>query len=302
MLVWALTATAATLIIMLVWVAYRRQVRKTCRQLAFLKEEETNLRLTGELPFSELNDLIDGINEVLDRARDIEQHAKEGEDRLRETITNLSHDIRTPLTSVDGYLQLLMDSGDEAERQHYISVIRSRVESLKDMLEELFTYAKLQDREYELAIEGMNFGKCVFDTVFSFYDDFRTRGIEPEVDFCEERLYVEGNPEAMRRVLQNIIKNALEHGRNGIALTLREEAGTAVFVCANYVDKPEEIDVEQVFRRFYKADAARTHTSTGLGLYIAKNLTERMGGTVSAEVREDWFSVEVRMPLCGKYV
>ncbi len=300
MLIWALAATAATLIIMLVWGAYRRQVRKTCRQLAFLKEEETNLRLTGELPFSELNELIDGINEVLDRARSVEQQAKQGEDRLRETVTNLSHDIRTPLTSVDGYLQLLMNSEDEEERQHYISVIRGRVGNLKEMLEELFTYAKLGDRAYELTVEPTDFGKCVFDTVFSFYDDFGAKGIEPQIQFSEKRLYVEGNVEAFGRMLRNIIKNALEHGKKDIALELREDGTEAIFLCKNRVEHPENIDVSQVFTRFYKADAARTHTSTGLGLYIAKTLAERMGGTMTAAVQEDWFSVEVRMPLYEK--
>lgn len=104
---------------------------------------------------------------------------------MKETITNLSHDIRTPLTSLDGYFQLLSQSESEEEQQHYIAVIQSRIISLKDMLEELFTYTKLQNESYEIALEPVDFGKCVFDTVFSFYDEFQKKGIKPEIDFCE---------------------------------------------------------------------------------------------------------------------
>ena len=170
--VWAIIATVVAAITILILIVYRRQVKMTCRQLAFLKEHQTNLRLTSDLPLKELNELVDGINDILDLSREIRKSAQQSEDSLKETITNLSHDIRTPLTSMDGYFQLLVQSDSEEERQHYIAVIQNRITSLKDMLEELFTYTKLQNESYELAVESLDFGKCVFDTVFSFYDEF----------------------------------------------------------------------------------------------------------------------------------
>lgn len=163
---WAIIATAVAVITIFIFFAYRRQVQKTCRQLAFLKNHQTNLRLTSDLPFHELNELVDGINDILDLSREIKKTAQQSEDSLKETITNLSHDIRTPLTSMDGYFQLLTQSQSEEERQHYIAVIQSRIVSLKDMLEELFTYTKLQNETYELEIEPLDFGKSVL-TPFS---------------------------------------------------------------------------------------------------------------------------------------
>ena len=120
---WAIIATAVAVITIFIFFAYRRQVQKTCRQLAFLKNHQTNLRLTSDLPFHELNELVDGINDILDLSREIKKTAQQSEDSLKETITNLSHDIRTPLTSMDGYFQLLTQSQSEEERQHYIAVI-----------------------------------------------------------------------------------------------------------------------------------------------------------------------------------
>ena len=230
---------------------------------------------------------------MIDQSREVRESAQHNEMQLKETITNLSHDIRTPLTSLDGYFQLLQQSDSEEERRKYVGIIQSRISSLKEMLEELFTYTRLQDADYELETGRIDFGKCAYDTVFSFYDEFQNRGIEPQVDFCGGHLFVRANDEAVRRALQNLIRNALVHGHTGISLELFEENGKAVFRCSNDVAHPEEIDIERVFSRFYKADSARTHTSTGLGLSIAKGLVERMDGEIRAELEEERFVVEI---------
>ena len=134
MIIWTSAATAAAVILLIILILYLRQVRKTGRQLAFLKEQRTNLRLTSDLPLKEINELIDGINEVLDQSRKIRESAQQNETQLKETITNLSHDIRTPLTSLDWYFQLLQQSDSEEERRKYAGIIRSRIASLKEML------------------------------------------------------------------------------------------------------------------------------------------------------------------------
>lgn len=290
----ALAAAAACIGILAV---YRRQVKKTCRRLAFLKEHQTNMRLTSDLPFRELDELADQINEVLDFSRRMQKISQKNEDSLKETITNLSHDIRTPLTSMDGYFQLLAQSPSEEERQHYIAVIQSRITSLKDMLEELFTYTKLQNENYELSVGTMDFAKCVFDTVFSFYDEFQRKGIEPQIDFLQGHLPTSGNPEAVRRALQNVVKNALEHGCEKIMLQLQQDGSQAIFRCSNDVENTDEIDIQKVFSRFYKADTARSSTSTGLGLSISKDLIEKMGGTIHAGLKGSLFIIEIRFPL-----
>ena len=297
MIIITIAACAAAILLAVLFCLYRRQVQKTCRQLSFLKEHTTNLRLTSDLPFGELNQLTDCINELIDDSRKIRLEARLQENRLKETITNLSHDIRTPLTSMDGYFQLLLESDSPAERNRYLSIIQSRIKSLGEMLEELFTFARLQDADYQLPTERIDFARCIFDTVFSFYEEFRKKGIEPAADFCDGHLFVTGNEEALRRAVQNLIRNALVHGHENFILKLYEEDGQAVFRCANQVEHPEEIDITRVFGRFYKADSARTHTSAGLGLSIARELTERTGGQIRAQLSGNLFEVEIRYPL-----
>lgn len=295
--IWIILAAGAAAAEGVLLILYRRQVRRTCRQLAFLREQKTNLRLNAELPFPELNALNDEINGLLDRMREAEREAKAGEDELKETITNLSHDIRTPLTSMDGYFQLLAQSGSGEERARYIAVIQSRIASLKGMLEELFTYTKLQNAGYELELERLDFGECVYEAVFSFYEDFKARGMEPEIDFCGERLTVMGNREGLRRMLQNIVRNAMVHGKSKIAFYMGVQEACAVFACVNDVEHPEELDAGRVFSRFYRADSARTHSSTGLGLSIARGLAERMGGRAEAALDGELFTVRILLPL-----
>ncbi len=297
MIVWAILATLVAAVAISLLIFYRRQVKKTCRRLRFIKEQDSNLSLPAELPFAELDELADSINDMLALFRRERLAAKTGEETLKETIVNLSHDIRTPLTSLDGYFQLLADSPSPKERAHYLDVIQSRLRSLKEMLEELFTYAKLQDENYMPALTTVHFSQCVHHVLFSFYDEFKAKGIEPFVDFCDEALTVCANEEALARVLQNIIKNALLHGHSAISFRLYQENGHALFECANDVKEPDAIDMNQIFGRFYKADTARTHVSTGLGLAIAQGLSRRMGGQVSAQLRGAVFSVCLQLPI-----
>lgn len=296
MVVWAVIATILAGVLLVLLLLYRRQVQLTCRQLAFLKKHQTNLRLAAGFPFPELNQLNDGINEILDRSREIERAVSSSDRQLRETVTSLSHDIRTPLTSLDGYFQLLAQSASEEERRRYIAIIQGRIASLNEMLEELFTYAKLQNESYELSLERVDLSKCVTDTLFSFYEELNRRGITPNIVLCEERVWIQANGEAVRRVLQNILKNALEHGQSLLLIRLEHQEGRAVFTCTNDVANSGEIDMDQVFTRFYKADSARTHTSTGLGLSIAKGLTERMGGAITAALQDAQFIITLTFP------
>lgn len=293
MIVWAVAATVAAIVFLTMIILYRRQVKQTCRQLAFVKENDTNMRLQKMGGFPELDTLRNELNEVITQTKKLNRETIRNEERFKETITNISHDIRTPLTSLDGYFQLLQETESEEERERYVAIIKERITGLKAMLEELFTYTKLQNKNYELAVESLEFGKCVYETVFSFYEEFKNKGIEPEVEFAEEVYPIVGNKEALRRIMQNMIKNALEHGKSAIAMRLWEENGYVWFACENDVERPEEIDIEQVFERFYKADSARTHTSTGLGLSIARNFTEKMDGKMAVKLEEDRFGIQV---------
>ncbi len=297
MWIWAIAATLLSIALAITFTAYRRQVKNTCRHLAFMEKNKTNLRLRGELDFRELNELADSVNQLLDDSDRLKHEVLQSGQELKDAITSISHDIRTPLTSLDGYFHLLSEAQTDEEREQYISVIRGRIDTLSCMLEELFTYTKLQNEQYSITLSKIDIKKCVLDTLFSFYNDIEERGITPEIDICEERVSIIGNTEAMGRIVQNIVKNALEHGSGELRISFGRSDGNVVFVCENSVDSPESIDISQVFRRFYRSDEARTKSSTGLGLAIAKGLAEKQGGTLTADLDGNMFRITAKFPL-----
>lgn len=297
MWIWAISATVVCFVIIGIFIAYRRQVKKTCRQLAFMKNNKTNMRLRSELPFHELYELSDNINELLDSSDKIRITAEQNEQNLKDAITNISHDIRTPLTSLDGFFHLMKNSDSEEERIQCTEVIQDRINNLKYMLEELFTYTKLQNEAYTIQLEPIDFNQCVCSAIVGFYNEFQKNGIEVNTDFTEDEINVNANAEAVQRIIQNILKNVLDHGSKEVEMTLKSDNNRAVFICSNRIDNPDSIDISQVFSRFYKSDPARTHSSTGLGLAIAKGLAGRMNGDITADVTDDWFRIKMILKI-----
>ncbi|MEY8427022.1 HAMP domain-containing sensor histidine kinase [Lachnospiraceae bacterium 46-15] len=280
----------------LLW-KYQRQVKDICRQLAFLLKHDSNMLITRDIDFGNIGKLADILNEYLTlKHREHAQYRKK-EKIISDTYANLSHDIRTPLTSLDGYFQLLEDCSSADDRQRYLAVIRKRIESLKEMLEELFTFTKLKNETSPLELTHCCVTQILKETVFSYYEDWTKLGIEPEILIPKQRVYMPGNPPALRRIIQNVLKNAVEHGEKKIKITLHTEGEQILLAVSNKVPHPEQIDVAMIFERFYKADEARSKTSTGLGLAIAKELVLRMAGEIEAAITEDIFCITIRFPL-----
>lgn len=272
---------------------YQRQIKEICRQLAFLKENDSNMIVTTQINTGGIGELAESLNELLLERKKTQAQSAKKEEQIAEVYASLSHDIRTPLTSLDGYFQLLEESRDEEEKERYLQIIQERIRSLKEMLEELFTYTKLQSGGYQMELETCRLGRVLKETIFSYYEEWMDRGIEPEIAIADEEMEIEGNVPALKRVIQNLIKNGLDHGEKKIRITLKKQGDAASLTFENLVESPQDIRIDQVFERFYKADEARSRTSTGLGLSIAKELTQRMGGSIEARIEESWFVVEV---------
>ncbi len=282
--------------LILMW-KYQRQGKDICRQLAFLIEHDSNMMIHREFDIGGIGALSDRLNELLDLRRKEKMHYQKKEALIADTYTNLSHDIRTPLTSLDGYFQLIEECDNVKEQKHYLKIIHERIYSLNEMLEELFTFTKLKSESYNLEIEPCCMNRILKETVFSYYDDWVRMKIQPDIQITEKPLYINGNKQGLRRVIQNVIKNGLDHGEKKIAIVLDCDQNQAALQISNQVTHPEEINIDHVFERFYKADAARSKTSTGLGLSIAKELAGRMNGEMNVKIENNEFVVDMRFPV-----
>ena len=275
----------------------KRQIQDICLQLAFLEEQESNMLITTQTTSLCIGDLIEKINRIILSNRKRKKAYLEKEQRVQQVYTNLSHDIRTPLTSLDGYVQLLADCEDKGKQKEYLIVVRERISSLKNMLEELFMFTRLKDDSYQLELSNVCVSRILKETVFSYYDDWNRQGIVPKFLIDEGDIYIEGNESALNRIFQNIIKNGLVHGEKNIIISLTKNEKEVMLSFGNAMKNPEDVDVSQVFERFYKADKSRSRNSTGLGLSIAKGFVERMNGTIEARLVENQFVIEVRFPI-----
>jgi signal transduction histidine kinase len=279
----------------MIW-KYQRQVRDICRQLAFLMKHDSNRLINREFDMGGIGTLSDSLNELLELRKKEKQHYREKETLIADTYTNLSHDIRTPLTSLDGYFQLMEECENVEDQKRYLNIIHERIHSLNDMLEELFTFTKLKNESYNLELMPCCINRILKETVFSYYDDWVRMEIQPDIRITEELLHIHGNRQGLNRVIQNVIKNGLDHGEKKISIVLERDHDLAVLRISNQVAHPEQIDIEHVFDRFYKADVARSKTSTGLGLSIAKELVKRMNGEIAAKLEKNEFIVEMSFP------
>lgn len=270
---------------------YRRQIKNVKSQISFLNQHETNMFITSDQKSGCVAELTDELNTLIEQTAALRKEIADNESHLKDTIINLSHDIRTPLTSMDGYFQLLLKSDDPEERQQYAAVISDRLSSLKEMLDELFTYAKLTNKAYEVELSPCAVNEILLSVLFSFYKDIKQRGIEPLVNVPEQDIFIQGNEPALHRIFQNILKNCIEHGNNQLSVRLIYTADTVQICFENDYQTQEPIDANKVFERFYKADGARSKTSTGLGLSIAKELVERLNGSITGDVKHGRFIV-----------
>lgn len=279
------------------YLMYQRQVQEICRQLEFLQQEDTNKRLQTDLSRQDIIKLTGQINAILDSQVTKEQEIRKKEEHLKETLANISHDIRTPLTSMKGFFELYLREQDNEQKAYYEKIIRDRMDDTLLLLEELFTYTKLQNASYELALEEFDFTRIVMNCLFDFYEQWQEAQITPKLEIAETPAMVLCNESAVKRILTNVLRNATIHGEGSVQITYQIQDGQVIFRCSNPVSYDEEPDPEQVFDRFYRADTARSHTSNGLGLSIAMELTQRMDGNIQASMEEDIFTIEVYFNL-----
>lgn len=284
------------LLLLLLWI-FVRQIKDICRQLSFLMEKDSNIRITSQVSHGGMGKLVVILNDIMRERRENKKKYMDKEAYLSDVYTNLSHDIRTPLTSLDGYVQLLEECGSEEERRRYLWIVKERIHSLKEILEELFTFSRLKNETYQLELTDCCINRILRQTVFSYYEDWTKFGIQPELDIEETPIYIEGNEQALFRVFQNIMKNAMDHGEHKIGIFLNLSKDIVCVRICNEISNPEEIEIGQVFERFYKADTSRNRNSTGLGLSIAKEFVLRMKGTIEAQLKEREFSIVMEFPI-----
>lgn len=280
------------LLIIFVLLARVYFLRKSAREITEAFQErltaDTNVLIDISTRDRYMRKLAADINEQLQLLRKERHRYRQGDLELKEAVTNISHDLRTPLTAIKGYLDLLEreEKGEAVNR--YLSQIKNRTEVLTSLTEELFRYSVVTSSQ-EIKLERTDLVRVLEESLLSFYAVMQEKGIQPKINLPEEPVYRELDISMVHRIFSNIISNAIKYSDGDFSVVMDTD-GHIIFT--NTAGQLNAVTVGRLFDRFYTVESSRN--STGLGLSIAKILTERMGGNISAEYKNGALSIMVR--------
>jgi len=286
------------------------------RWLRYISELNVRVRHIAEGNFQErlpvrmnnqLSDLAFYMNDLVDRLQKSMDDERQAEQTKNELVTSVSHDLRTPLTSILGYLGLIEQDRyrDEVELRHYVQIAYAKSQRLNELINDLFEYTRMRHDAVPLNRVRINMADMMSELLVQYRVPLEEAGMTGHLALPQpgRSVTVSGDPGKLVRVFENLIANAIQYGREGKRLDIRvaEREGAAVVEVANYGEAISSADLPRLFDRFYRVDKSRAeHTGgSGLGLAIAKSIVERHGGTIGVSSDTDMTVFEVRLPLYG---
>lgn len=248
------------------FILQKAAIRNINKQIEYKKNTDSHFEITATSDNREIKELCCLVNYLYDDINKTKRVAFSKEREMQTLMSGISHDIRTPLTSIQGYFKLLKEETDKDVKEQYYNIIEYRLDTLKMILEDLFIHSKITDEEYHVEMINFRLYPMVCKMLASFYYEFQKKDIEPVINFSDTSLVVTVNQELVQRLLQNLINNALKHGKDYIEIS--ENDGIVSF--RNNLN--DSIEISKLFDRFYKGDKSRHKDSTGLGLSIVKEI------------------------------
>ena len=255
--------------------------------LNILKSDTNNL-ITNNTNDKSLKNLSNILNENLKELRKLEIEYKNGNQELKSSITNISHDLRTPLTSIKCYLDLMNNDELTEKQKRYLKIIDTKVNDLTELTEQLFNYSKSIDIEQEIKKDNICINDVLEDSIASFYSLFKEQNINPNIDICKDKVIRLLNENNLKRIFENIISNAIKYSQQDFNVKMYNN-GTIEF--SNKTDKLDKVSVEKIFNRYYTVQNAKK--SNGIGLSIAKQLVDLSGGKIEAIYRNNYLIIKV---------
>lgn len=266
----------------------KRKIKMISRKLENILKEDSRQRIRFNNLSMDKKELVKEINIFLDRYQNVSVDNKNYKERHKKMISNISHDIRTPLTALMGYVHLLKDNTlKEDKKSEYIDIIYERGNALVKLIEEFFQMAKLEGNDAELQIEKVNITEVIRQNVINFMNEINEREITMQIDIGEEEVFVLGDKSALNRVITNLISNSLKYGQDGkfIGISLNQDVKNVKLTVWDKGKGIEKDKLPYIFDRLYTAENSRNRKfqGSGLGLSIVRKLVENMNGNITAK-------------------
>ena len=272
------------IVLLIIFILKTKEINRLTLELKKLNSEGKIEKLRLSLPNKNIENLIVEINTLIDDKRKMENIYKEKDMELREAIANMSHDLRTPLTSIMGYVYLLNDDKlDKEERKEYLKIIEKRSLVLNDLITNFYGLSRIQADQYEIKLEPVNLELVLGEIIAAFYETLDYKFGEPEINIEEGLGPVLGDKQALNRIFTNLIENIIKHGEGEVKISLKKKNKYIVMEFSNKAEELEPKDVNRIFEKFFTKDRMRTGQNTGLGLAIVKLLVEKQEQKIEAK-------------------
>lgn len=267
----------------------RRAADEICQEIDARLGRDTNVGIDLTISDGKMRLLAAEIDRQMRRLRKEHIRYLQGDKELKEAVTNISHDLRTPLTAICGYMELLEQEEVSQKVRGYLAVVQERIDTLKQLTEELFRYSLVVSANQYEERESVNLNRALEESIAGYYGALKEAGITPRICIPEEKVLRQLNKAALSRILANVIGNAVKYSDGDLEITL---SGDGCIVFRNHAKEMNQVLAERLFDRFYTVETGKN--ATGLGLSIARALTEQMGGEICAFYEEEYLVIEVK--------
>ncbi|HBA38120.1 MAG TPA: sensor histidine kinase [Firmicutes bacterium] len=265
----------------------KKSISSISKMLNEILESDSNMLITSSTTDKTIEEFIRNLNTELKVLKKLKLEFQNGNQDLRRTITNISHDIRTPLTAIRGYVDLMSEEGRSNKK--YLSIIENKLFEMEALTEELYDYTFCLDKYREEKCEDVVLNEVLEECIGSFYASFKKNGIIPIVEMPPENVVRRLNKNVLYRAFENIISNSLKYSEGDFRIFLSSD-GTTTF--SNETSKIDRIVLASIFDRFYTVEGAKK--KSGIGLSIAKQLVEMSGGSIEATLKNGNLSIKIK--------
>lgn len=268
----------------------KNSIREIRKNLNKILNSDTNNLLTISSGDKDITGLTNDLNIELQKLRKLRLQYENGNQELKKSITNISHDMRTPLTAINGYVELMKESEKNDKQEKYIKIVERKTKDLIELTEQLFDFSKTMDIGMKINKEKCCINELLEETIANYYIIFKEKNIEPQIEITANRIYKIIDRNTIVRVFENILSNIIKYSSGNCKIILNED-GKIIF--SNKATSLDATSVKKIFNRYYTVENAKK--STGLGLSIAKQLVELNEGNIVARYEQGYLIIEIEL-------
>lgn len=276
--------------ILLVFKLYflRNSINEIAKSFSFIINADTNNIISISSTDKSIKNLAINLNRNLIDLRTRKLQYDNGNQELKKIITNISHDLRTPLTAIKGYIDLMDEDALSKKQKQYLNIIEKKSNELTELTEQLFDFSKTIDFDIAIKKEKYCINEILEETLISYYSIFKEKNIVPEIMICKEKIYKLVNKNALIRIFENVLSNIFKYSNGNFKVELKNDG---IITFSNKATSLDETTVQKIFNRYFSVENAKE--STGIGLSIAKQLVELNNGNIYADYKKETLYISI---------